>query len=408
MANGLIARLLGRHPFDKWWMRVLLIWAATRALTTVLFLALAQTQGPNYWTGAKPGYFEFLNIWDAEWFERIYRDGFSGPEGYLSTLPIGGFGEVTQNSWAFMPGFPFLIRLLNFGAGWQFAAPTVSLLLGFGLALVSYQIFFQRYNENTSLWAVAWLGLSAPALIFQAGYADTLGLFLLASVLLLVLRQRYLWATLPVLALSVTRPGVVALALALGLLWLVRFWRQYRRIEDFDLKVRVRLGILAIFSFICGWLWSIVAWIVTGRPDAYLASELSWRTGYMDSSRLIPFEGWSAAPAYFWGKPWGSYLMLALIAAAVALLFSRSVRSIGLELWLWVVSYYAYLLAVFFPQSSTFRILLMVFPLFGAFAFFMRRFAPWVRWVTVLVSIVLQWWWLWECWRYVSPDFSPP
>jgi hypothetical protein len=147
---------------------------------------------------------------------------------------------------------------------------------------------------------------------------------------------------------------------------------------------------------------------VTGRPDAYLATEISWRSSYTGSGRLIPFEGWWISPAYFWGKPWGPYLMLALIVGSVVLLLSRAARSIGLELWLWVTSFCAYLLLVFFPQSSTFRILLMVFPLFGAFAALMRGRQTWLRWATVLAAIALQWWWLWECWRYVSPDFSPP
>ena len=397
-----------KNYLGTWWVRVLLIWAATRLLTTALFLSLAQTQGPTYWTDEKPSYFDFLNIWDAEWFERIYKFGFGGVEGYQSILPTGANGSVDQNSWAFMPGFPFLVRWLDFGPGWAIMAPTTSLLLSFVLALLVYRVLLQRFDATVSLWGVALLGLSAPSIIFQAGYADTLGLVLLASALLLILQGRFLTALAPILLLSLTRPGVVALALALILFWLVKFWNHLGGTYEFAWGERIRLGFLAVATSLLGWLWSAVAWLVTGRADAYLATELSWRASFIGESRLVPFEGWSVSAAYFWGKPWGPYIMLGLVVVALALLFTKEVRNLGLVLWLWVASYYAYLLLVFFPQSSTFRVLLMVFPLFGSLSSWMLKYPKPLRWFVVVAFAILQWWWLWECWRYVAPDFSPP
>jgi hypothetical protein len=287
-------------------------------------------------------------------------------------------------------------------------APTTSLLLSFVLALLVYRVLLQRYDAIISLWGVALLGLSAPSIIFQAGYADTLGLALLAAALLLILQGRFLTALAPTFLLSLTRPGVVALALALILFWLVKFWNHLGGTYEFAWGERIRLGFLAMATSLLGWLWSAVAWLVTGRADAYLATELSWRASFIGESRLVPFEGWSVSAAYFWGKPWGPYLMLAVVAAAIALLFTRPVRELGLMLWLWVASFYIYLLLVFFPQSSTFRVLLMVFPLFGALASWMLNRPKSVRWLVVVAFAILQWWWLWECWRYVAPDFSPP
>ncbi len=400
--------MVARNLVKPWWVRVLLVWAATRVVTTTLFLVLAQTQGPTYWTSARPSYFDFLNIWDAEWFEQIYRFGFGGVAGYQSTLPLDASGNVVQNAWAFMPGFPFLVRWLDFGPGWAVMAPTISLLLGFVLAILVYQIFLHRFDKTVSLWGVALLGLSAPSIVFQAGYADTLGLLLLALALLLILQHRYLWALVPISLLSITRPGVVALGLALIVLWLVKLWRQLDGQKGFATGEKLRLAVLAVTTSALGWLWSAIAWIVTERTDAYLATELSWRASFIGDARLVPFEGWSVSPAYFWGKPWGPYIMLGLVVAAVALLFTKAVRSLGLTLWLWVASYYAYLLLVFFPQSSTFRILLMVFPLFGALSSWMLQRRRAIRWMIVVTMVALQWWWLWECWRYVSPDFSPP
>ena len=43
-------------------------------------------------------------------------------------------------------------------------------------------------------------------------------------------------------------------------------------------------------------------------------------------------------------------------------------RRLGVDLRFWMLSYSLYLLAVFFPQSSTFRLLMPLSPLLGAVA----------------------------------------
>ena len=46
-------------------------------------------------------------------------------------------------------------------------------------------------------------------------------------------------------------------------------------------------------------------------------------------------------------------------------MFTPAVKRLGVDLRFWVASYALYLLAVFFPQSSTFRLLMPMFPLLG-------------------------------------------
>jgi hypothetical protein len=48
--------------------------------------------------------------------------------------------------------------------------------------------------------------------------------------------------------------------------------------------------------------------------------------------------------------------------------FEPHVRRLGPEMRLWSASYVLYLLVVFFPQSSIFRLLLPLAPLYGAIA----------------------------------------
>jgi hypothetical protein len=63
---------------------------------------------------------------------------------------------------------------------------------------------------------------------------------------------------------------------------------------------------------------------------------------------------------------------------------------------------------VFFPQSSTVRILLPAFPLIAAFAESTYRSSWLTKAILVAVAVVLQFAWLMYCWRYQAPDFSPP
>ena len=84
---------------------------------------------------------------------------------------------------------------------------------------------------------------------------------------------------------------------------------------------------------------------------------------------------------------------------------SPAVRRLGVDIRLWSISYALYLLAVFFPQSSTFRILAPLFPLLGAFALPRAR---WYRWGSSCCSCALQVGWLLICWGIDGRDWTPP
>ncbi len=79
-----------------------------------------------------------------------------------------------------------------------------------------------------------------------------------------------------------------------------------------------------------------------------------------------------------------------------------------MELRIWVGAYLIYLFAVFFPQSSTPRILFPAFPLLLAFGLATTRFGWLVKGLVVALSLGLQVLWLLACWKYTAPDFTPP
>lgn len=397
-----------------WWVKVLLVWAGTRVVATSAFLWAASIQGtPFYWypqTG-HPGYFDFLNIWDVEWYQRIFIGGIGHEPGYPSVLPTYPDGSVKQNAWAFMPGFPMLVRLFTFITGgaieWKYLAPTISLILSFALALMIYKVLNLKLDSATSLWAVTLFGFWCASAVLQTGYAETLGFLLLAGGLYYLMQHRYLAALPWLVALSITRPGMVSFAAMLAGMWIVRLIKARRGGPEFEALERWQLGALTAVSTLLGLAWPVVAWITTGRSDAYTATELAWRV-VTPHPHLQLFEGWLSLGASIWGDFWAPMFVMLAMAFAAWLLFRRSTGVLGNELRLWTAAYLLYLFLVFNPQSSTFRILMPAFPLIGAFAYWSRNWPKTGKWLLLVGLTISQLVWLAVCWVYVNPDFTPP
>jgi uncharacterized membrane protein len=162
---------------SKWWLPIVSIFAAARITTFLLFLAIAQIQEENYWTPAQPGYFDFLNIWDAEWYERIYSGG------YPTVLPTNENGSVQQNAWAFMPVFPFIIRGLNVitGIEFKFLAPIVATIFGFVFVLMAYRLLILRITTLQARWAIALISFSMASPISRYFSQNLAGLSMIVA-----------------------------------------------------------------------------------------------------------------------------------------------------------------------------------------------------------------------------------
>jgi hypothetical protein len=397
---------------NHWWFRVLAVWAASRAVSTTLFIWAAGIQGPSYWVHkAHPSYFDFINFWDVEWYQRIFDFGFGQLPGYATHLPVAENGAIQQNAWAFMPGFPLLVRAFTFLTGglipWKVLAPTLSLLLSFALALALYKVFSLRLSAEVSLWSVTLFGFWVSSPVLQTGYAETLGLLLLAIALYYLIQHRYFMALPALIGLSITRPGMVSFALMLALMWVLRWWRDKKGIDEFRMPERWKLAILTGLSGVLGLAWPLIAWVATGRQDAYTQTELAWRSG--DPQRqLVWFGGFADLGAALWGSFWAPVFVVLVLAIAAWLLFTKSAKALGSELRLWTGAYLLYIFAFFYPQSSTFRILMPAFPLVAAFALRTATLSRLAKWFILVGLTVLQMVWLAVCWVYVSPDFTPP
>lgn len=373
-------------------LRIALVYLIARLVTTGFLIAAASLSTSLSRFGADAGLVDFVLGWDAQWYWLVAESG------YPSDLPLTDSGEVAENAWAFLPVFAYAAKALGFLLGsWGAGAFVLSFVAGYLACLALHRLLRDRIGGSAAIWAVVFFAAGPLAAMFQVGYAETLFLLLLFLALDAVARRRYgvLYLLIPVMAF--TRPGILAFALFLGLHGIVRWARRH----DDPLTARevahiIALGALATAT---GFAWQLIAGIVTGDPGAYLATELAWRRHWVAGGVevFVPFEGWMQASQFWfglWGLPtWAGPVAVALlvIAAGAALLCLPQVRALGADLRLWSAAYLLYLLAVFFPQSSTFRLLLPLSPMWGAVA--VPR--SWLWRICVLgLCLAGQWFWI--------------
>jgi len=310
--------------------------------------------------------------------------------------------------WAFMPVFPAIAGVFTSATGLDFGivASALSVLFALGTALVFYRLLIRYLGEGTALFAVVLFCVAPLSPILQVAYAESMHLFFLALALWLLVSRHY-WVLIPVVAvMALTRPSGLAFALALGLHVLYRFSK--RREDAFPPREAAAAITATVASGIAGLAWLLVAWGVTGSLTAYTDTELAWRSAYIGYQELVPFTAWWQA-AQFWNQfPLGWIAVvggaLAIIGFAV-LLRSRAGQRIGVDLRFWLLSYGLYLLAVFFPQSSTFRLLVPLFPALGIIA---QPRHPAYRVAIVVLSIAGQIAWVHVAWYVDGLDWTPP
>ena len=267
-----------------------------------MLLVLASRQGANPWTVAHPHYFDYASIWDGRWYNIVQVAG------YPATLPTAA-GHVTENAWAFLPGYPSSVGAVMFltDLPWPVAAVFVSLAFGLGSALLFYRMLLPRLGGSAALFAVVLLCVAPVSPLFQLAYAESMYLFLLMLALTLILRRRY-WLLLPVVAvMGFVRPSGLALALALGLHVVYRWVRSS---DAFPARERVASVVAVIVAGLAGLAWPAIAGVVTaaGRPTPTPSWRGVPRTSGMASWCRSP-RGSRAPPGGrtpCWGCPRGS------------------------------------------------------------------------------------------------------
>jgi len=395
-ASDAARRAAGTVRGWPWWVQVTALYAGARLVSACIFMAAALHQGPNPWFPAKPDYWNFINIWDARWYGQVIASG------YPSVLPTDAAGNVQENTWAFYPLFPALAGGLSRITGLAPAASLtlVAMLAGWGAALAVYTLFRQKAQHAPAMWGVAFFSVFPVSAVLQVPYAEPLSLLLLAVALLLLVRRQYLWAIPVVVLLCLSRPVGVPFAAMTGLLLVFRAVTYARTGPERpagegahsvrDLAALTGLTAVAGLSALA---WPAAAWAATGDPQAYTKTETVWR-----GQDLVPFKPWFDTGVDLFGPVLGVLAPLVFVALFAAMLFLPPVVRLGVELRLWCACYMGYLVVFLHPQTSTFRMLLPLFPLALGAAFLSRSKA--YRGTVVVMFLLLQivwivWLWAW-------------
>ncbi|WP_423181904.1 hypothetical protein [Arthrobacter sp. NyZ413] len=395
LALGRLARHAAGWP---WWVHVFLIYLAARLVSACIFMAAALQQGVNPWFPPAPDYWNFITIWDGRWYAN------AADNGYPSALPLNSGGGVAENTWAFYALFPFLARALSTFTGMATlpALTTLAMVAGLGAALLSYKLFRELSGRHTALWAVVLFSTFPVSPVLQVPYAESLNILLIAASLLLVLRRKYLLAMPVVVLMCLSRPTGVPFSAMTGILFLVHLWQRFGRrrrpglgVDGIAPTIRqlASLAALVVVSAAGALAWPAIAWAVTGDPSAYTKTETVWR-----GDDLVPFKPWFDTGTMLFGPVIGPFAPLVFVVLFALLMFSKPVRALGTELRLWCACYMGYLLVFLQPQTSTFRMLLPLFPLALSAAWLSRSRA--YRGTVVVMFLLLQivwivWLWAW-------------
>lgn len=369
-------------------------------------VSLQQTVSP--WKNSVMTYLEYVNIWDADWYASI------AAHGYPSELPLDAGGQVAQNEWAFYPLYPLTAGALSriTGLDYSAVAPTLSVVCGWGASWFIYRLCMASLENGqsmaglgdldarhrTALWATAAVNFGAVAPILQTGYAEAMGLFFLSWSLYLLVEGRYRMMLIPALGAVLARPVGVPLGAAAGLWWLTACLQRYKGglgiVQAFRETACQLVAALLVCAF--AFLHPAFAWLVTGRIDAYTATEAAWRAG---GEEVLPLLPWITQSQLYLGKALGPILLFVLVVGFALLLRACTVyRVLHPVLVLWCACYAVYMLIFFNPQSSTFRLLLPLFPLLLPFVALSASQA--YRWLIICSGAALQCGWVVWLWHW--------
>lgn len=420
---------LSRRPLGRQVLHVVALYAVSRVFSTVL-LGIGMlvvvlhgwhlpwlTTTPSFeltshgWSPHVPSFADISAMWDSSHYAGIARSG------YPTVLPRSANGQITPNNWAFLPVYPLLVGAVQwlFGTGFAATGVVVSLLFGGAATVMLYLVVRDRVGYRPAWFAATLFAFGPLAFVLQLAYAESLFLFLFFSALYLMQRRRYGWLLVPAVLAAFTRPGALALGLALAVVFVVRL-RAARRApiadeqpeaasrrdlaaDPFPIAERLKLAAAAVVTALAGVAWPVIAWAATGVANAYTATELSWRYGFLGHTEFHPFTGWFELGWRYLGVG-GVLIMTAAVVLFALWVGRRSIRSLGSEILATGASYALYLLAVFMPQQSIFRVAIPLAPLMGDPGITQRA---WLRRLVLIVAIVAQPVCVGVLWFYANP-----
>lgn len=368
------------------WGAVLVIYGVSRLFSTVLLFVtyrIAETHPGQFAdgyvsVGPSRGFWGYLNVWDARFYTTIAQHG------YPHVLPMDATGAVQPNAWAFLPVFPWTVRILAQITGWDTGGVAVGVAVVFGAlaALMLHRVLSLRVDAVGALWGTVFFCFGAGAYVLQTGYAESMFLFFVFTGMWALQTRRYvLFAWVGVLA-AFTRPGALALALALLFVVIHRLWTR----DPFPRAERAQAVLSGLIIAAAGLTWPLVAAGVTGNSNAYLETELSWWTSYIGQASFVPLTPWFLMATHYLGWA-GAVVVLAIVALWFWGMRKPALKQLGVEIRAVLTAYALYLFAVFLPQQSLPRLIMPLAPLVAVTTITHRKH---LRRLALVSSMALQ------------------
>lgn len=196
--------------------------------------------------------------WDAVWYDIIASRGFA----------------VTDQSTAFFPLLPLLMRVLALGTGTTFLVGTlVSTAATAGAFVLVYRSTQELFDRATARLALVSWAVFPTAFYLFIPYAEAL--FLLLAIVSLLAAQRNRWFVAGIVGglAALTRPPGIWLLVPLGIVWL-----QHARTQANLTRVRTALPLLLVPGGIL--LHMLYLQIVFGDALLWLHALAAWENRF--------------------------------------------------------------------------------------------------------------------------------
>lgn len=255
-------------PAARPYLAPLALYGVTKLVGLLVFAKLLEYAGdyqeknPRFGGGAH--WWDVLATWDGWWYLQVAEHGYHPA---LVRLDSEGLFTVQQNSVAFFPLYPSLIRMVSdlTGLGLYGSGILVSVLSSFVAAAGIYAVVSLLAGARAGIIAAGLWAVAPGAGVEWAVYSESVFVALAAWTCYCVMTRRWVTAGLLAFVAGFNRPTSAVLIGAVGLAALVTLARPSTRREH-----GVRGPVYAMVVAPLG-LLSYVAWVgySTGEATAY-------------------------------------------------------------------------------------------------------------------------------------------
>lgn len=230
-------------------------------------------RGKNPRFGGGAHWWDVLATWDGWWYLQVAEHGYSPA---LVRLDSDGLFTVQQNSVAFFPLYPALIRMVSesTGLGLYGSGILVSVVSSFIAAAGIYAVISLLAGARAGTVAAGLWAVAPGAGVEWAVYSESLFVALAAWTCYAVMKGRWVAAGLLAFTAGLNRPTSAVLIGAVGLAALVTLARPASRREH-----GIRGPVYAMLVAPLG-LLSYIAWV-------------GWSTGEATAYFTLQREGWA-------------------------------------------------------------------------------------------------------------------